>query len=149
MRVSERNGELVIAGVLCFIGILWIVLAGAMPYGEFSVPGPGFLPALLGALMCGVSLALGIRLFWSKPGRPIHIGHPRIWITIAALILLAVIFEPLGFFLTITLFVALILKLLSPMKWVACSLWAACGALVAYLFFDLLLGIQLPRIPWL
>lgn len=148
MRVSERKGEMVVAWVLFFIGLLWILVARTMPYGEFSVPGPGFLPTLLGALLCGVSLALGISLLLQKTTERVKIGHSYIWAITAALFLVAFFFERIGFILTITLFLSFSLKMLSNLKWIACILWAAAGAIVAFLFFNTLLGIQLPSLYW-
>ena len=146
---TERSGELVIAGVLFCIGLFGILNSRAMPPGEFSVPGPGFFPILLGVLLCSVSLALGIQTFFNRTSQGVKVGHHHIWSTIIALIIVGVFFELLGFILMITLFVGFLLKILSNLRWIACILWAIAAAISAYLFFYLLLGIQLPSARWL
>jgi len=144
MWISERKGGLVIAGILFSIGVVWILVSRTMPYGEFTVPGPGFFPCLLGVLLCGVSSALGIHTFLRRTPTQVRVGHLRIGSTVAALLGLAFFFESLGFVLSITLFLSVLLKTLSHLKILPCILWAAAGAIIAYLFFQLLLGIQLP-----
>jgi hypothetical protein len=146
---TERGGELVIAGILFCIGLFWIIESRYMPRGEFSVPGPGFFPILLGVLMCLVSGALGVQRFLDRTSGQVKIGHPKIWSTIVAIIVLAVFFERLGSIVMIALFVAFLLKILSHLRWYACILWGIAAAISAYLFFDPLLGIQLPRARWL
>lgn len=145
---TERSGELVISGILFCIGLYWMIESRVMPKGEFLVPGPGFFPVLLGALLCIVSLALGVQTFLNRTTRQVKIGHPYIWSTIIALIVVAVFFERLGFILMIALFVGFLLKILSSLRWMTCILWAIVGAVSAYLFFKLLLGIQIPSPRW-
>jgi hypothetical protein len=120
-----------------------------MPHGEFSVPGPGFLPTLLGVLLCGVSLALGIRgLLHRTTTERIEIGHPYIWSAIVAICVLAFFLEPIGFIPTIALFVGFFLKTLSERGWVASIVLGTAAAICAYLFFNRLLGIYLPLGFW-
>ncbi len=56
--VSRRRGEAIIAIVLAGLGAYWIVGAWVMPAGEFSVPGPGFIPTLVGSLLVLVAIGL-------------------------------------------------------------------------------------------
>jgi putative tricarboxylic transport membrane protein len=146
---AERSGELVIAGILFCIGLFWIIESLLMPFGEYSVPGPGFFPIWLGVLLCIVSVTLGVQRFLDRDSVQVKIGDPKIWFTIIAVIVLAVFFERLGFILMITLFVAFFMNILSHSRWYACILWGIAAAISAYLFFDLLLGIQLPRGRWI
>ena len=146
---TERSGELVIVGIIFGVGLLMILVSIAMPRGEFSVPGPGFFPTLVGVLLCSISFALGVQKFFNKTSQRVKIGHRSIWSTIIALIVVGVFFERLGFILVIALFLGFLLKILSNLRWIACILWAIAAAISAYLFFDLLLGIQLPSAHWL
>jgi putative tricarboxylic transport membrane protein len=145
---TDRSGDLVIAGILFCIGLVWILESLVMPHGEFSVPGPGFFPTLLGVLLCGVSFLLGARTLFSRTTQPVKIGHLHIWSTIMALMVLAFFFERLGFIITTALFVGFFLKMLSAMRWIPCILLSVAAAISAYLFFDFLLGIPLPSTPW-
>ena len=147
--VREKTGDMVTAGVLFAIGLAAILLSRLMPLGEFSVPGPGFFPTLLGILLCIVSGALAVRLMVKKGETSVvHIGHPHIWATLAALLGVAVFFERLGFIPVIALFVFFCLKTFSPLRWIACLLIAGVAAVGVFLFFNVLLGVQLPATRW-
>ncbi len=146
-RPTERNGELVIAAILFGIGLFWVIGSRDMPQGEFSVPGPGFFPVWTGSLLCAVSAVLAFRVLRAKAVR-IEIGHPFIWSTVLAIIALSIFLEGAGFLLVITLFVGFFLKMLAGLRWHACILWAVAASILAYCFFDLLLGIQLPSPRW-
>src|SRR5512143_3368017 len=105
-KVSEKTGDMVISGILFSIGLVAILLSRYMPPGEFSVPGPGFFPTLLGAFLCMVSGAQAVRLLARNGGSSVvRIGHPHIWATLAALLGVAASFETLGFIPVIALFV--------------------------------------------
>jgi hypothetical protein len=41
------------------------------------------------------------------------------------------------------------LKTLSPLRWITCLLIAGAAAAGAFLFFNTLLGVQLPPVRWL
>jgi hypothetical protein len=145
---TERSGDLVIAGVLFCIGLIWIIGSLGMPRGEFAVPGPGFFPTMLGTLMCVASFALGLHTLLVKSTQRVRIGHPYIWSTIMAMLMVSIVFERLGFIATMALFVGFFLKLLSGLRWIPCTAFSIAAAVGAYLFFNLLLGIQLPFAHW-
>jgi hypothetical protein len=148
--VREKTGDMVISGILFSIGLVAILLSRFMPPGEFSVPGPGFFPTLLGTFLSIVSGAQAVRLAAKKGGRgTIRIGHPRIWATLVALLGVAAFFETLGFIPVIALFVFFCLKTFSPLRWIPCILIASAAAAGAFLFFNVLLGVQLPAVRWL
>lgn len=147
---TERRGHLAISVIFFCVGLFSILAARAMPFGEIFVPGPGFFPTLLGGLLCVVSLAEFVcNLPRGGTTKRVEIGHWRIWSTVTAIIVLGFLFEPVGFILGITLFVVFLLKILSPLKWMACILWAVASAIIAYLLFNFLLDITLPLGPWL
>ncbi len=142
---SEQTGNLIIAGILLCIGLSSILTSQAMPRGEFAVPGPGFFPTLLGLILCGVSLALCISIILqSKITNRVEIAYPNIWSIIVATMVLGVFFERIGFIPMTCLFVGFILKVLSDLGWIACAISGAAAAISAYLFFNVLLDIQLP-----
>jgi hypothetical protein len=148
--VREKTGDMVISGILFSIGLVAILLSRLMPPGEFSVPGPGFFPTLLGTFLCIVSGAQAGRLVARKGSSDwVRIGHPRVWTTLAALLGIAVFFETLGFIPVMALFVFFCLKTFSPLRWIICLLIAGAAAAGAFLFFDTLLGVRLPPVRWL
>ena len=112
--------------------------------------GPGFFPGLLGAILAGISLVLGGQALLNRSMKNrVQLGHRDAWSIIGATVMVAVIFKPLGFMPAIGLFVFFNLKLLSNLGWIKAALVSAAAAVAAYLFFDSLLGIPLPRGEWL
>jgi len=149
MNVTNQKGDLIISGGLCAMGIFVILKARAMPYGEATVPGPGFLPMILGVLLFGISVILGIKALFSRWNPvSIHLGQRSMVSILIAMVLLAGLLERAGFLPVMTLFVFLSLKTLSRLRWWMCLLWGLVAALVAYGFFGLVLGIPLPFGTW-
>lgn len=148
-EISQRTGELVAAGALFTIGLVWALGSLEMPRGEFSVPGPGFFPMFLSGGLCASALLIALNALRSRVTARVRVGNASIWSTGIALLVVAVLFEPLGFIPAIALFVAFFLRLLSGFRWIPCILTALAAACVVYLFFGVLLGIPLPPVRWL
>ncbi len=146
---TQRHGELAIAIILFMVGVVWLVGVLDMPKGEFSVPGPGFFPTLLGLALCVASTALAGKILAAKTTARVSIGNWHIWSTGIALVVLALLFEPLGFVPSIALFMGFFLKRLGEMRWTTCILAATAAAGAAYWFFSHLLGVPLPPVRWL
>lgn len=145
----RRQGELAVAVAFFLVGAVWLVGVLDMPKGEFSVPGPGFFPALLGLALCVTSVALAGKVLAAKTTARVPIGNWHIWSTGIALGVLALLFEPLGFVPSVALFIAFFLKRLAGMRWATSILAAAAAAGAAYWFFSSLLGVPLPPVRWL
>jgi putative tricarboxylic transport membrane protein len=147
-RVSGRAGDLATAAVLAGLGALWIGMAVGMPKGEFAVPGPGFFPGLLGGGLVGAAAWLTWRALRTAPGaQEVALGHPDIWAALLAILLLAPLFERLGFIVSIALFVGVLLWRLTSLRWWSVLVAAAASSLAAYGFFSNLLGLRLPAFP--
>ena len=147
LTLSARRSELIGAVVLLVfaIGLTW--LAAKMPFGTLSGPGPGAFPFGLGLSMLAVSLGLlvrAVRLKGEEADLVIEIGHRYIWISLAALTVLALVFEPLGYLPATTLFMLTLLRTLSTLNWTRATLAALSAALLSWFFFVRLLGVNLP-----
>ncbi len=144
-KARKPAGDLAIAGALLSLGVFAIVESMRMPSGFFNTPGPGVYPALLGGLLCVVSLVLGFSSFSRREdAEKVALGHANIWGVLLAVIMTAALLERIGFILTFTLFLTFLFKKLSDHGWIWCTLSAFLGALSAFLFFDTLLGLRLP-----
>lgn len=149
LSLEERKGDFVLSAVLFVIGGFVILEARAMPYADATVPGPGFLPLILGVLLCGVSLALMIKTLFQRGSRsPLRLGHSSMISLLVGLLLLAALMEKAGFIPMVSLFVFLSLLTLSSLRWWVSFCWAVLGAFGAYGFFNFLLGIPLPYGTW-
>lgn len=145
--VSMNRGEMAAAVLmLAFaIAILWGALL--MPPGTPGSPGPGFFPRGLGALLTAVSVGLIVRALRLKPADDarVPLGHRDIVLTVVALAIYGLIFEPAGFVLSSTLFMWALLRAFSTLGWVRSLVVGAAIALAGYFFFVKLLGVTLPR----
>ena len=143
---TERTGDLITVGVLFCIGLFSIIYSQRMPPGMYGEVGPGFFPKLIGTLLCGVSLALGTHRFIKKSTtKRVKMSQGKVWFIIAAIIILTVFFKKVGFIPLVALFVGFLLKIFSNMGYKKCITLGVAAAIIAYLIFASLLGIELPK----
>jgi putative tricarboxylic transport membrane protein len=137
------------------IGIIWLVLGGAMAIeglnlglGKISLPGIGFVPFLVGSSLgvCGLVLMLlailkaeeGDENTWKGP------NWKNLILPISSLVIYALIMERLGFLITTFLFLFFLFKLTAPKKWLSPLLTALLISLSCYFIFSLWLKVSLP-----
>lgn len=147
VQVRARRGELAAAIVLVVFSCWMLWSALQMPLGTGASPGPGTVPAALGALLLATSLGLvirAVRLAGAPADTRIAIGHSHIWLVLGALILVGFLFEPLGYILTMGLFLTTLLRRFSGRGWLRAAATAIVITLVSYFFFHRLLGVNLP-----
>ncbi len=144
-RVSARRGGIVVAAVLAAIGLLFVWQASLIDLGDFALPGPGFFPLALGAMVFVLSVVTAGRL-WRAAAEtePVEFGHRDVLIVFIALLAVPVLFETAGALITLGLFGATLLVLIAR-----CSLWlagfsAAVAMAACWYFFQVALGLQLP-----
>jgi putative tricarboxylic transport membrane protein len=124
-------------------GFLWE--ASRYPFGTPGAPGPGFLPVTLGTAFAVLSLVLLIR-----PGRPVESVLPpnraaavRILTTLLAITLAIVLLDRLGFLVTGTLLM-LVLLLVLDRRPVRAVLLAPVSVVLVYAVFKIWLRVPLP-----
>jgi putative tricarboxylic transport membrane protein len=142
---------------LFFLGVAILVIIGSFQYPiqDRYGPGAGFFPLLLGGALLGLSLTLffnsvliplkkrGPAPSQSKPQTFSDIG--RVGIYLGFLLLFYILFDRLGYFLTITLFMAFVLKFLTKRSLKFSISISALTALFVFLVFVNLLGVPLPE----
>jgi putative tricarboxylic transport membrane protein len=135
------------AGILVVLGSLL-----SLRVGTANDPGPGLFPFLAGILMAAFSLTIFLKATFQKRSQEKNvrtlwaIPHwKKVVYTLAVLFVYAILLEKVGFlFMTLSLFVFLFRKI-EPQKWklvIGLSVLASAGA---YLIFDRILQVQLPR----
>jgi putative tricarboxylic transport membrane protein len=145
--VSARHGGMLVAAAIAIAGVLLAWQAALLDLGNFDLPGPGFFPLVLGAAMVTFAIAIGVDRWRSAEGEAVELGHRDVLVTVAALLAVPLLFEPLGALPTLGLFGVTMLVLVArvhPLLAVAAS---ALGMAACWYFFQVLLGLQLPTGP--
>lgn len=147
--VSTRRGGIVVAAILAAVGLIFAWQASLLDFGGFDLPGPGFFPLVLGVLVFALGTLIAIEGWRGVgEGETVELGHRDILIVLAAMVGVAALFEPLGAYLSLGLFGAVLLVVLARAA-VPVAIAASAVAMVAcWYFFQVLLGLQLPLGPF-
>ena len=147
MKYSE-----IIGGIFwLLIGITFTILATGYQFGSATQPGPGFLPLGVGILLIFSSLIIlgrGLRFFKNReavvpffePG-----GLKKVAYIVAILLVLAFLFEEVGFLITVFLLLALSMLVAELKSWKKIAFMALVTTVGVYILFVRLLSQQLPR----
>ena len=124
-------------------GFLWE--ASRYPFGTLGAPGPGFLPVTLGTAYAVLSVVL-----LNRPGRPVESVLPpdrtasvRILTTLLAITFAIILLDRLGFLVTGTLLM-LVLLLVLDRRPVRAVLLAPVSVVLVYAVFKIWLRVPLP-----
>jgi hypothetical protein len=145
MNASQRSGEIAIAIALFVVGALYVREGLALPFGDAALPGPGVAPLGLGASLATIALGLGLNACRCCQPAGVELGHRRIVIVFGALFAVGLAFERLGAYWTLGLFTAVLIPIVAGTSLVRGLLAAVMTVLAIWLFFRILLGVQLPR----
>ncbi|HET7096743.1 MAG TPA: tripartite tricarboxylate transporter TctB family protein [Casimicrobiaceae bacterium] len=149
MNVSIRRLEIAVAAALFLLGAFAVWQAALMPFGTVALPGPGMLPMALGVLLMLSSAGLVVAEL-RAPARIeiVTLGNRHIVLAFVAVVVAGLLFETAGFLVTSTLFMFVLLTALSTLGWWRSLLAAVATSVAAGLFFDKLLGVVLPSLPF-
>jgi len=137
------------------ISAFWLLLAGYLVFaadklglGAVGRPGPGFFPFGAAIAVGAIASLRWLRTRSQKPSIILATSESE-WRKIACVIFgmaaYALLLEPLGFALCTFLLMLFYLKVIALQRWQLSLGFALAVALLAHLFFDLLLNAQLPR----
>ena len=147
--ISARRGGMWIAAMLAAIGLIFAWQASLIDFGDFSLPGPGFFPLMLGLLVFVLAAVVGVRLLLRADSQePVDLGHRDVLIVFAAMLAIPLLFEPLGAYVTLGSFGAALLVLIARSSLVIAGLAAIIGMAACWYFFQVALGLQLPMGPF-
>jgi putative tricarboxylic transport membrane protein len=144
LRADHVSGVAFVA-----IGIAVFALSGDLPMGRLSMPGAGFLPALVAALLIVLGLSLFLRAHESPPFGSIgwsdlnHAG-PVIVIAAAAIAL----YTRLGFVISMVLLLMALLVLIERRNIVRAAIFSIAVVLGAFNLFSTFLKTPLPGGPF-
>jgi hypothetical protein len=144
-RVGTRGGEFFAAAVLAIVGLFFLWQSASLSFGSIEQPGPGFFPLVLGVTLSALAAATGVgRLRQPPDGEAIALGHRDVLVAFAALIVLPILFERLGAYATLGLFMAALLVFVGRVSPILAVLATGAAMLAAWAFFGVLLGVRLP-----
>ncbi len=147
--ISARRGGIWVAAVLGFIGLLFSWQASLIDFGDFALPGPGFFPLILGVLVFALAVTIGTSDWLQVTNQEtVELGHRDVLIVLAALLTVPLLFAPLGAYVTLGLFGAVLLVLIARCSLVIAGVSAAIGMAACWYFFQVALGLQLPTGPF-
>lgn len=107
-----NRSDLATASAFLLLGLLLLTSAAAFPPGVGGLPGPGFFPRVIGAVMVALAILL-LALVWRGPGpAPGAAPLKPVLLTVLLLAGYLALWERVPFALRTLLFVALYLRLL-------------------------------------
>jgi putative tricarboxylic transport membrane protein len=152
-RSTLLNRDFISSLVWVVIGLIFCV--GGVRYGVYYAggPGPGFLAFVGGIILSSLGLAVLISTcLHVKEKRdevekffPEEDSFKKVFLTIMALCLYALLFEYLGFLFTTFLIMFFLLRFIDPLKWSTVWITAILTATIFYIAFQVVIGIPFPR----
>ena len=133
------------------VGALLLIAAYQLPYMVEDVPGPGFLPLWVsfGILASGGVVTVSALRGRLRPGEPIAwpdmLGWRQVGVMLAALACALILFDDLGFVITTTAFMTIVIFSLGVRSWVTLVTAPIAAAGILYAVFALWLGVPLPQ----
>jgi putative tricarboxylic transport membrane protein len=132
------------------IGMFFALYGRTVEIGDWSEPGPGFMPFWSGVVLTVMAVFLLLGSFKRKewqvmpPFFRLADSWKRVLLAFLAMVGYLLLFNPLGFTLVTFLFIAFLLKTIFPQSWKRTLIVAAVTAILARLIFINFLETQLP-----
>jgi putative tricarboxylic transport membrane protein len=143
--ISAREGGVWIAAVLGVAGLVFAWQASLLDFGNVEMPGPGFIPLGLSVLTAALAALVGVREWLqADSGETVELGHRDVLIVFAAMLAVPPLFEPLGAYVTLGLFGAVLLALVARTSLLIAAAAAVAGMAACWYFFQVALGLPLP-----
>ena len=143
-----KKGNLILAGVSILLAAATIVRSVSYPAGQDGIPGPGFFPIIIAALMILASVSLVITSLRIKPEEDMPLkllgaDNKRAYLTMAVMIVYVIAMPLLGFCVSSFLLLFGMIRWLSSYKPLVCALVAAAVVGMIYVVFGVVLGVSL------
>ncbi len=113
--------------------------------GSIRAPGPGFFPFVLSLLLIGLAFIIFLQAL-KKEARPLEKGlkRSRVAIALGAIILYALLMDPLGYLISTFLLILLLLKIMARKAWWWGPAVACIVTVISYALFKIWLQVLLP-----
>jgi hypothetical protein len=148
-----KNRDTIMAIFWTVLGVTIAVWSSTFPFGNLEDPGPAYFPVGLGLIIAVIGIVLLIRARKVEEGKGSRPVEPpvsrrgaiqRVIFYIAGMTLSAVLFEFLGFALTMFLMILFMMRTIAPQKWNTALFYSLISALGSLFVFKMLLKTQLP-----
>ena len=127
------------------IGLLFSVLSAALPYGQLSMPGAGFLPRIVAVLIILFGGSLFLRARESPTFSEIAWDDGRHALQVIVITAIAVsLYIVLGFLITTLLMMIALMIVIERKNVLRAGAYSACVVLVTYITFIYVLRTPLP-----
>ena len=143
--INARSGGMWNAAVLVVAGLVFGWQALLLDFGTVALPGPGFIPLVLSLATIALGGIIAV-MEWLRAdsGETVELGHRDVLIVFAAMLAVPPLFEPLGAYVTLGLFGAVLLVLVARTSIAVAGVAAVAGLAGCWYFFQVALGLQLP-----
>jgi putative tricarboxylic transport membrane protein len=144
-----KKADLISSSLIFLLGVFILRESWNFHFWGPEGPAEGFFPLLLSTLLIGMSGAHGIVSYYRSssstlPGTEVPFLWKKVTLYAAGLLGYSFLFDFLGFFVSSTLFLILILRLAEKWPW-APSIWiTGVSVLGSYLLFHKILMVPLP-----
>jgi len=140
MRADHVAGAFFVA-----VGLLVIALSGDLPFGQLSMPGAGFLPLIVAAMVILFGASLFLRARESPAFAEIAWDDSRHALQVIAITAVAVaLYTVLGFIITMILMMVALLVIIERKNILRAAAYSAVVAIVTYITFVHLVQSPLP-----
>lgn len=159
MREGKKQvGEFASSLVLILIGVVYLVYGSRYPWERLANPGPGFFPAVIGAIFLAGSAVLCVSSFFhsrKEPGNTSAGAHSqpdagsrKLWLLLALLAVYLLTVEPIGYLINSFLLMFFSARLMGARGLGRTLLLAVGMTLGTYLLFGVWLQVPLPKGIW-
>ncbi len=143
--VNVRHAGIAMAAVIGAAGLIFGREASLLDFGTLMMPAAGFIPLVLSVATVGLAVVIMGREWQQEDsGETVALGHRDVLIVFIALLAVPVLFDPLGAYITLGLFGAVVLVLVARTPPVTAVVAAAAGMVACWYLFQVALGLQLP-----
>ena len=142
------------------MAVFWILLgltisiwSSRFPFGGLAHPGPAYFPLGTGLAITAFGVIMFFQARRGEKGNPSLSPEPlvshraavvRVVLCLCGMVLSAVLFETLGFVLTMFLMILFMMRTIAPQKWKTSLFYSLMSALGSFFIFKVLLKTQLP-----
>jgi hypothetical protein len=142
--ISARTGGLWVAAALALTGAVFTWQVLPLDLGGLALPGPGFVPLVLSVATVVLAGMIGFGEWRGNSTETVELGHRDVMIVFAAMLAVPLLFVPLGAYLTLGAFGAVLLVLIARTSMVIAGVSMTVGMVACWLIFQVALGLQLP-----